>query len=124
MDHRRFIDVGRQRQLHQDAVHGDVGVQLRDQLQHLRLTGVFRQTVLQRADANLPGPQQLVAHIHLTGRVSTHQQHGQGGENLLSGQDLNLFSNLVENQGRDGFAIDIAGRCGGGVEQNSHRCLD
>ncbi|MNE58731.1 hypothetical protein D3C80_1537820 [compost metagenome] len=47
MDHRRFIDVGRQRQLHQDAVHGDVGVQLRDQVQHLGLTGVFRQAVLQ-----------------------------------------------------------------------------
>ncbi|MNO00383.1 hypothetical protein D3C81_2202590 [compost metagenome] len=47
MDHRRFIDVGRQRQLHQDPVHRDVGVQLRDQVQHLGLTGVFRQAVLQ-----------------------------------------------------------------------------
>ncbi|MCY1183823.1 hypothetical protein D9M73_244730 [compost metagenome] len=47
MDHRGFIDVVRQWQLHQDPVHRDVGVQLRDQFQHLVLTGTSRQAVLQ-----------------------------------------------------------------------------
>ena len=44
--------------------------------------------------------------------------------NKLLRQGQNLFSNLVENPGRDGFAVDNAGKCRGGADQKSHRRLD
>ncbi|MNR28436.1 hypothetical protein D3C85_1457600 [compost metagenome] len=56
MDHRLLVDMRRQGQLHQDAVHRAVGVQLRNQFQHLVLAGIFRQAVLQGSDADLLGP--------------------------------------------------------------------
>ncbi|MNE68883.1 hypothetical protein D3C80_1645680 [compost metagenome] len=110
--------------MHQDAVDRDVGIQLRNSFQYIVLAYVCRQTVLQGTDADLLGPQQFIAHINLAGRVFTDKQHGQGRVDLLSRQDLNLFSNLLENLGCDGFAVDFAGKCGDGADQKSHRCLD
>ena len=47
LDHRLFIDVRRQWQLHQNAVHARVGVEALDQLQHLLLADIVGQAVLQ-----------------------------------------------------------------------------
>ncbi|MNT93800.1 hypothetical protein D3C72_2353580 [compost metagenome] len=77
LQHRGFVDVLGQRQLHQDAVHRGVAIQLGDQRQHLGGAGLGRQAVFEGADARLAGAQHLVAHVHVAGRVVADQHHRQ-----------------------------------------------
>ena len=85
VDHRRLVDVRRQWQLHEDAVDRRIGIQLRKQVQHLRLAGILRQPVFQGANPDFLGPQQFIAHVDVAGRVIAHQQYRQGRVDLLRG---------------------------------------
>ena len=52
-DHLRLVDLRRQRQLDEDAVDRVVGVQARDELEHLLLDGRRGQPVVVGVDAGL-----------------------------------------------------------------------
>ena len=84
---RRRVDLRRQRQLHQDAVHRRVGVEALQQRQQLGLARFRRQPVLERAHAGLGGLPRLRADVDLAHRVVAHQHHRQaGGETGLRGE--------------------------------------
>ena len=104
-----FFDVCRQRQLQEDAVDAVVCVQFGDQLEQLRLGGVSAQAVLQRADPGLFSAQDLVAHVDLTGRVLTHQNHCQRRLDAFEFQVLHVGFDVGEYAGGCGFAIDYFG---------------
>ena len=74
----------RQRQLHQDAVHGRIRVELLDQGQHFGFGRLGGQLVLPRVHADLDRLLGLVGDIDLGGRVLAHQHDGEaGGEAML-----------------------------------------
>ena len=50
----RFPDLWRQRQLHQDAMHGRIVVQRSNVCQHIVLAGIFRQREMQRFEPDIP----------------------------------------------------------------------
>ena len=77
--HRARVDLRRQRQLYQDAVHRRVVVEPADQRQQLGLADLGRQPVRERAHAGLGGLFGLGADIDLAGRALAHQDHRQAG---------------------------------------------
>ena len=70
------IDRFRQRQLHENAVHGGIAVELRDQRQQVGLRDIGRQPVLERGHAGGLGLRVLAADIDLAGGVVADQHHG------------------------------------------------
>ncbi|MNN01984.1 hypothetical protein D3C81_1146200 [compost metagenome] len=112
LQHRGLVDVLGQRQLHQDAVHAGVGIQLGDQRQHLGGAGLGRQAVFQRADTRLAGAQHLVAHVDVAGRVVADQHHRQARLDALGLQGDDIGGHFGEDLGGDGLAVDqLAGSC-------------
>ena len=65
----------RQRQLHQNAVHGGIAIELCDQRQQIGLRDVGRQHVLERRHAGGLGLLVLAADIDLAGRIAADQHH-------------------------------------------------
>ena len=79
------IDLGWQRQLHQNAMHGWILVELVYQRQQFSLQCRGRQAMLEAFHARFNRLLVLVAHIDLTGRIFPHQHHGQAGGELVGG---------------------------------------
>ena len=73
------VDLLRQRQLHQDAVHRRIGVELPDQRQHLALRRVLGKLVIERAHAGFDRLLRLVAHIDGAGRILADQHDREAG---------------------------------------------
>jgi len=69
LDDLRAADLPGQRQLHQDAIHPLVGVELIDQSEELGLRSQRRQVVGERHDADLFTGATLAAHVHRGGWV-------------------------------------------------------
>jgi len=82
------IQSGRQRQLHQDAVHRRVRVQPSDQRLQLGLAGAGGDPVLPRGDPGADAGGDLAAHIDVAGRVVADQDHGQAGRPEAPGRPL------------------------------------
>ena len=62
---RLFVDMGGQRKLHQNAMHGRIGVQVPHNGQQFLLADVLRQVVGKGCDANLGAGLLLHAHVAL-----------------------------------------------------------
>ena len=77
LDHLARVDLRRQRQLHQDAMHGRVLVQPLDQLQQLGFGRRRRQFVERRAHIGRGGLGGLAAHIDFARRIVADEHHGQ-----------------------------------------------
>ncbi len=123
VDDRLFLDVGRQWQLHQDAVHGRVGVEFGNQVQDVGLAGGGRQAMFQGADTGFLGAQQLVAYVDMTGRIVTDQQYREGRYDTLPGQGRDIHADFFEYPSGNGFAVDIAGEGKGIAHGMRHRRL-
>jgi hypothetical protein len=104
---RLFVQVLGQRQLHQDAVDGRVGVQLAHQPFHFLLRGGSRELVAEALHAHLDAVFALHADVSLGRRVFAHEHGGQarpaagGGEQLI-----HACLDLGADVGGDGGAID------------------
>ena len=77
VDQRLLVDMWRQRRLHQDAVHGRIGIETVDQREQLVLGGGRRQVVVERAEADLVAGLALVAHVDRRGGIVPDQHHRQ-----------------------------------------------
>ena len=75
----RLIDVGRQRQLHQDAVDVRILVQVVDQVQQRVLAGHGVEIEIPRKDTGPLAVPALGPHVNGRGRVGTDQHHGEAG---------------------------------------------
>ena len=110
VEHRLFVQPLRQGQLHEDAVHCRIGVELAHQLHELVLRRVGRQGVGHTFDSHLLGRLALVANVDLGGRIFANEHDVQGrstsisvdeGRNSLLDLSLDLLGNslAVENLG-------------------------
>src|SRR5690606_41697041 len=84
-DHRLVVQVGRQGQLHQDAVDSGIAVEIVDQIHQYRGAGVGGMTVLPGRDAQLLAAHDRVGDVYVAGGVVTHQHHGDAGGQLVTG---------------------------------------
>ena len=111
VDHEVFVQVAGQRQLHEDAMHSRVVVQLVDQRQQVRLRGIGVQLVLVRIHADFDGLLALVADVDLARRVLADQNHGEAGGDAVAGLECgNLRRDFLTNRGGEGFTVyDLGG---------------
>jgi len=77
--HSVLVDVGRQRQLHEDPVDPRVGVQRRHQGEHQFLRRVSRQPMRDVVEAHLVAPLLLVPHVDRRRRVVADEHDRQAG---------------------------------------------
>ena len=109
-DHLVGIDVVGQGQLNQNAMNSRVLVEGRHAGQQLGLGQGGRVSLEHRMHAGVFAGLDLVAHIHLTGRVVAHQNHGQAGGDALGLEARYALRNLGAKLLRKGVTVDQLGR--------------
>ncbi len=101
----------RQRQLHQDAVHRRIAIELCDQRQQVVLRDIGRQHMLERRHAGGLRLLVLAADIDLAGGIAADQHHREPGRQSVLPLDA---GDLVGNAGAklrgNDFSIDDPGR--------------
>ena len=75
-----FIEMSRQRQLHENAVHRRVGVKACNQCKQLRFARIGGERMHIRANADLLACAVLVAHIDLRCGIVADNHHGKPGD--------------------------------------------
>ena len=83
IQHLHAVDVLGQRHLHENAVHGRVAVEARDEIEQRGLRRLLRQLVLEGLHADLDGLLGLVAHVDLARRVLAHEHHREPGRKAV-----------------------------------------
>ena len=92
LDDLRFADVPGQGQLHQDAVHLGIGVEVADQRQKLLLGDVDRTAQGRIADADGLAGLRLAGYVAHAAGIFSHQNHDQMGYAPVTGRErLDLF---------------------------------
>ena len=94
LDHEVGVDMGRQGQLHQDAVDRWILVQRCDPRQQFGLAEVSRVFLQHRFQPGVFAGLDLVAHIDLAGRTVANQQHGQTRLDAAGSQSDHPLSNF------------------------------
>src|SRR5690606_28975100 len=108
VDHRLVVQVGRQGQLHQDAVDAGIAVEIVDQIHQYRGAGVDGQSVLPGLDAQLLAALDLVGDVDVAGGVVTQQHHGDAGGQLVTGlEGFHLVPQLFTETVRETLAVDL-----------------
>ena len=81
LDHRRLVEMGGQRQLHQDAVDRRIGVERLHDRQQFGLAGRRRQRLLHRMEAEFGRLLALAGDIDRACRIVADQHHREAGDN-------------------------------------------
>jgi hypothetical protein len=111
LDDDTFVDVVRQRNLHEDAVDRLVRVELADQAQQLRLRRGVGQVVAHRHEPALLAGGALVSDVDLRGRVVADEHDREPGATVtLRGEPVGLDSHLAPDVGCDRLAVDDLSR--------------
>ena len=111
VEHLLGIDLLRQRQLHQDAVHRRIAVELAHQRQQLVLDHGFGQPVIERPHAGLDRHLGLAADVELACRIVAGEHDRKPRRHAVpGGEALDLGRDLGAQLRRDRLAIDDA--CG------------
>ena len=105
VQHRGFVQMLGQRQLHQYAVHGFVGVQFAHLGQQRVLRGVGGQRDMHGFEAQRLGGLALVADIDFGGRIVAHQHGGQARHQAMRGFQARGFGGDLFAQLRGGLAL-------------------
>ena len=105
------VQALRQRQLHQNAMHARIGIELCDQRQQIGLRRVRSELVLERRHARGFGLLRLVAHVDFGGRVIAHQHNREARREVMFTLHARHFIGDARAQvcGND-FSIDDFGR--------------
>ena len=112
-DDARRIDLRRQWQLHQDAVHGGIDVELADETEELVGAGRRRQRKVERLHADFDHGARFAAHIGFACRIFADQDHRQTGNETMRGRQAPRLRRYGGAQLRgDRLAVDDAGRHG------------
>ena len=119
-DDARRIDLRRQWQLHQDAVHGGIDVELADETKQLVGAGRGRQMKIERLHADFDDGARFAADIGFAGRIFADQDHRQAGHETLRGRKpprlrrhggAQLRSNRLAVDDAGGHDATFARRC-------------
>ena len=123
LDHPLGVDLLRQRQLHQDAVHRGIGVERAHAVEHLRLAGGRGKVERERPHARRLGHPALVAHVDLRRRVLADEDDGEPGcgatlrharrDALAHVGDHPLGERLAVEDPRAHRVVHAGGICGG-----------
>ena len=101
----------RQRQLHENAVHGGIAIELCHQRQQIALSDIRRQHVLERRHAGGLGLLMLAADIDLTRRIAADQHHRKPGcQAMLALHARDLLGNAGAKLRCNDLAVDDPGR--------------
>ena len=101
------VEAHGQRQLHQYAVDGRIGVQLADQGEQIGLADVTRRIEGHRADAGFLAGLALVAHIDRRGRIGAHQHDCESGRPAaFAFERLHADLDLGPHPRRHGLAVE------------------
>ncbi|MCY1298164.1 hypothetical protein D9M70_476370 [compost metagenome] len=106
LQHVGFIDMRRQRQLHEDAVHTAVGIEAADKCQQVSFDSVCRQLVFKGTDAAFLSTQHLVAHVDLARRILADQHYRQGRGNAACFHFAYFLGHFGQHAGSGRFAVD------------------
>ena len=104
-NHGRFVDVGRRRALHQDAVNGRIRVQVADNLKQFFLGSVGGENYFTGIHPQFRTFFHLGIYIYLGGGIIPYQHHGQTGRYSLFPEPGNIFFNLFQHLG--GYLLSI-----------------
>ena len=114
IDHQILIEVPRQRQLHQNAMHLWIRVQLVNQGEQISLGRVRLQLMLVRVHADLDGLFAFGADIDLAGRIFPHQHHSKARRDAVIGfQAGHMVGHLRAHSG--GKSLSVNDGCGHGL---------
>ena len=101
------MNMRRQRQLHQDAMHMLVFVELMYQRQQFSFKHRRREEMLKRFDPDILAGFFLIAYIDVRSRIIAHEHHRQPGRHAPAPlQSLYFRLNLFLHVFGDGFAVD------------------
>ena len=100
IDHGLGVQALGQRQLHENAVHGGIAVELGDHRQQIGLRDVGRQLVLERGHAGSLGLRMLGADIDFAGGIVADQNHCEARHQIVLALDA---GDLVARRGREGL---------------------
>ena len=100
------VNVRGQWQLHQNAMNGRVLVEGVNALQQLRFRQGSRVVFQHRVQSGIGAGLDLVAHVHLRGRVFADQQHGQAGSEAAGFQRSTALADAGTGAGGKGIAVD------------------
>ena len=107
LDHLRLVDMLRQGQLHQNAVHLRIGIQFGNQPQQLRLRNRLRAADRRVADSDLGRGLRLTRHItHARGIVPHENHHQMGHAPVFCREGLHLLGHFGLQSGRQFFSAD------------------
>ncbi len=107
-EHFFFFELRRQGQLHEDAMHGVVGVEFGDLVEDELGVGVGRVVKAQRTHAGFFAAGDFIAHIHRRGGIVADQNDDQARRHAARLDFLDAFSELGANIGRQGVAVENA----------------
>ena len=89
------VDLRWQRQLHQDRMHGVIGVEPRDQGEELGFACGLLKPMVERLHAGCGGHLPLVADIGFACRIVAHHDHVErGDEAMIAGKARDLSRHL------------------------------
>ena len=101
------VERFRQRQLHQNAMHGRIAIEFCDQRQQLVLRDIGRQHVLERRHARGLGLLVLAADINFAGGIVADQHHGEPRRQpMLALHPRHLIGDAGAKFGGNAFSID------------------
>jgi hypothetical protein len=106
------VDVARQWQLHQDAVHGRISVERGDSGQQFGFGQARVVAFEDRAHPAFLTRLDLVAHVDLACRIVAHQDHGQPRRVAARAQRRSALCHLGAHLARKGDAVDELRRHG------------
>ena len=103
----RLVEAVRQRALHEDAVHGRIGVEAVDQRVELGLRRARRKLVVKRLHARLGGLLVLAPHVDLRGGIGAHEHRGEAGLRPTAGNQLaHALRHALADRPGDGRAVE------------------
>jgi hypothetical protein len=99
------VEVARQGQLHDVAVHGGIGVELRHQVEKLLPGGVGRQVVTERRHPHGGAGLVLTADVGVAARIVTDENRGQTGDDTALRQPGHALGEVGLDRRRRGLAV-------------------
>ncbi len=106
-DNARRVDLRRQWQLHEYAVHRGIGVELLHKREQVGFAGIGRKLMIERPHAGFEQGARLAGDIGFAGGIVADENHGQPRHQPVRGGDAaRLGRDLSAQIGGDGFAVN------------------
>jgi hypothetical protein len=101
-----YVEPGRKRELHQDAVHARVAPESVHQIEELPLRDGGREAMAERRDADLAARAFLATDVHMRGGIVADEDGGEPGCRPTFGQPGHAFPDLAPHRRRRCLTVD------------------